>query len=178
MKKALEASEAAGELVLAPTSQKTLPRLASLQYLWGCSCERAILVRASSPRWALKVRTSPNACAGRDWDEREKLMSEDADRESFKTLARIRVYACMQSGPIFRSELTFKTLRAPFYLIGAYAGRADAPSAPYGNPWIRHTYKCHRLAGFKILTTDSIKNRAYIRGTHGREIYREYVFRN
>ena len=81
-------------LVLAPTSQKTLPRLASLQYLWGCSCERAIPVRASSPRWALKVRTSPNACARespgaarrggsspalsgmRPWDEREKLMSE------------------------------------------------------------------------------------------------------
>lgn len=63
-KKALGASEAAGVvLVLAPTSQKTLPRLASLQYLWGCSCERAIPVRASSPRWALKVRTSPNACA-------------------------------------------------------------------------------------------------------------------
>lgn len=45
--------------VLAATSQKTLPRLASLQYLWGCSCERAIPVRASSPRCPLKVRTSP-----------------------------------------------------------------------------------------------------------------------
>lgn len=51
-------------LALAPTSQKTPLRLASLQYLWGCSRERAILVRASSPRWALKVLTSLNACAG------------------------------------------------------------------------------------------------------------------
>lgn len=101
--------------VLAATSQKTLPRLASLQYLWGCSCERAIPVRASSPRCPLKVRTSPGwkrvvalaaLASGRGWDEREKLMSEPRTASHRKTvralgggkgrLRRMRAWACVR----------------------------------------------------------------------------------
>lgn len=78
---ALQRQAGGWRLALAPTSQKTPLRLASLQYLWGCSRERAIPVRASSPRWALKVLTSLNACTGRAQDEREKLMSVGWQRQ-------------------------------------------------------------------------------------------------